>query len=297
MQTVKRLINDFLIKISGYCIVKYKAYEQMYERSANSIPYDYSVRAFCIQSIFDFFPRWVSRFEIDNAVYGGPSDYRTIRISMLNEEALYELVDFTEKAVLEVGPLEGGNAIILERLHARKITAVEGHLENYIRCCVIKNLAGLNKTTFYFDDAMNLAPEKYGTFDLALIAGLLYHLDRPHLFLNQLGRMASQLVISTHFADDESPSPDAEIQEITFGSSTYRGKLFREGTDPNSGLQQFSFWPFKQDLLRMLQDAGYGQVHIIRELTDQPTKYKLIYLVAEKADRPVLFSKAGGQPA
>jgi hypothetical protein len=109
--------------------------------------------------------------------------------------------------------------------------------------------------------------------------------------------MASQLVISTHFADDESPSPDAEIQEITFGSSTYRGKLFREGTDPNSGLQQFSFWPFKQDLLRMLQDAGYGQVHIIRELTDQPTKYKLIYLVAEKADRPVLFSKAGGQPA
>jgi hypothetical protein len=96
--------------------------------------------------------------------------------------------------------------------------------------------------------------------------------------------MAGQLLISTHFADDESPSPDAHVHEITSGSSTYRGKLFRESTGPNSGLQPLSFWPFKEDLLRMLQDAGYGQVHTIRELVDEPTKYKLIYLAAQKND-------------
>lgn len=282
MSRVKQLINDFLIQAFGYQLVRFRADAQESSKSGTSLRHDYAVRDFSPRTIFDFFPRWVSRFELNGAVYGGPSDYTTTRISMLNEPALHELVDFSGKTVLEPGPLEGGNTIMLQQRGAKKIVAVEGHLENYIRCCVIKNLAGLDRATFYFDDAMNVTAEKYGSFDIAFIAGLLYHLDRPHLFLQQLANMTRQLVISTHFADDASPSPDAEEQEISFGRATYRGKLFCESTGPNSGLQRFSFWPFKQDLLHMLQDAGYGQVHILRELQDHPTNYRLIYLAAQK---------------
>jgi hypothetical protein len=289
MRAVKRAINRFLIKSTGYRLVKCSCVGRIDDRSGGAVRQDYSVRRFCTQSIFDFFPHWVSKFAVDGGVYGGHSDYTTSRISMLNEEGLSECVNFADKTVLEVGPLEGGNTIIIEKLRARTITAVEGHLENYIRCCVVKNLMGLRNTTFVFDDAMNVTPEKYGTFDIALIAGLLYHLDRPHIFLRQLGRMANQLVVSTHFADAESPSRDSEESELAVDKSVYRGKLFNEGgAGPNSGLQAWSFWPYKDDLVRMIQDAGYGRIRILREMTDRPTGYRLMYLIAAKADDAVV---------
>ena len=274
MNRIKYLINKFL-KILGFQIVKVAQEEDKK---------DYIVSDFTLQNIFDAFPLWVSRFEIEGKFYGGQADYTSKRISMLNEERLHELVDFKGKRVIEFGPLEGGNTIILEKLGAKEIAAIEGHTENYIRCCVIKNLFRLNRSTFHFDNVMNVKIEKYGKHDIAFVAGLFYHLDTPHIFLEQLATMTDEIIMSTHYADEDSPSPDADIKEIQYKGFTYRGKLFKENMGPNSGLQSFSFWPFREDLLNMMYNAGYKQVHIIRDLTDKGTHYRLLYLVAKKSD-------------
>jgi hypothetical protein len=271
---INDLINKFL-KISGFQIVKV-----MHEKDKKN----YVVSDFTLKNIFDGFPRWVSGFEIEGKFYGGQADYTSKRISMLNEERLYELIDFKGQSVIEFGPLEGGNTIILEKLGAKYITAIEGQIENYIRCCVIKNLFRLNRSTFHFDNVMNVKIEKYGKHDIAFVAGLFYHLDSPHIFLEQVAIMADAIIISTHYADEESPSPDADIKEIHYKGFRYRGKLFKESVGPNSGLQSFSFWPFREDLLNMMYNTGYKQVHIIGDLTDKGTHYKLIYLVAKKSD-------------
>jgi len=272
MNGIKLLINNFIGKF-GYQVIR--------ARRAQA----YAVWDFTLDDIFNFFPHWASRFEVDGRTYGGASDYTTKRISMLNEERLHELVNFEGKTVIEFGPLEGGNTILLEKLGARSITAIEGHLENFIRCCVIKNLFGLHRSTFHFDDMMNVTTEKYGKYDVAFVAGVLYHLDNPQLFLSRLSEMADEIVVSTHYADEESPSADAEIEEIQSNGFKYRGKLFNEAAGPHSGLRATSFWPFREDLLTMLKNAGYTQVEIINDLMDQDTKYKLIYLVARK-DKP-----------
>jgi len=271
MHKCRLLINTCLKKL-GYQIVRHTPEKQE----------QYAVLDFTTEEIFNALPRWQSRFEIDGNVYGGKADYRTHRVSMLNDAGLYRHVDFTGKTVIEFGPLEGGNSIIMEKLNAKSITALEGHRENFIRCCVIKNLFQLNRTTFYFDDVMRATVEKYGTYDLGFIAGLLYHLEKPHLFLSHVSTMTDAIIVSTHYADEESPSPDAAVMEIHHNGVAYQGKEFREGVGPSSGLQPVSFWPFKKDLLNMIKNSGYKKITVINDLIDEKTKYRLIYLVAKK---------------
>jgi hypothetical protein len=199
---------------------------------------------------------------------------------MLNNRKLLDRIDFADKTVIEFGPLEGGNTILLEKLGAKRILAVEGQLENFIKCCVIKVLFGLDRSTFVLDNVKSVTRDKYGTYDVAFVAGVLYHLDEPHLVLRELGNVADRLVLSTHYADDESPSRNAEIKEIRHDGTRYRGRLFGEGLGPCAGLQSDSFWPYKDDLLKMVQDAGYTDIEVVRDSTDAKTKYKLIYLIA-----------------
>jgi hypothetical protein len=242
------------------------------------------INDFSTKALFDYFPFWQSKIEINGQSYGGIADYSTQRISILNVSALYKHVDFKGKSILELGPLEGGNTIILSRLGATSITAIEGRIENYIKCCIIKNLLGLENAKFFLDDVRNISVEKYGRFDIALIAGVLYHLDDPHVLMKQLSEVTDTLVISTHYADATSPSPRAEIRSLATDFGTYRGKTFREGrlNNPNAGLQSESFWPFEEDLLRMCKDLGYKEVTVIARNPIKTERFKLIYLVAKK---------------
>ena len=268
-EKIKRIVNSL-----GYDIRRYRD---------GNIPKK-TDEDYLLKSIFHYFPEWVSRFEIDGSRCGGNNDYTTERISMLNVPQLYKAIDFLGKSVLELGALEGGNTIILEKLGIKRITSIEGRIESYIKCCVIKNLFQLNKTTFILDDIRNLTAEKYGSFDIVFVAGILYHLDSPHLLLHTLGEMTNTLVISTHYADGTSPTPLAEelILKGTLGS--YKGKAFTEAPldNPNAGLQSKSFWPYEDDLLKMISDSGFINISVIKKNPIPTENYKIIYLVAKK---------------
>jgi hypothetical protein len=268
-QELKRWVNDALA-VFGYRMVKLRPLKLVEGEEEG------------LESIFGFFTDWVGRFELQGDVYGGGDDYRSERISMLNVRKVLELVDFSDKSVIEFGPLEGGNTILLESLGAKSVVAIEGQPENFIKSCIIKNLYHLDRSTIILDDVRNATLEKYGRFDIAFVAGLLYHLDRPDTFLVQLSGMANQLVLSTFYADEESPTATAKVKEVRNHEKTYRGKLSIEGPGPCSGLERYSFWPFRDDLLAMITDAGYVNIDVIRDLTDANTKAKLVYLVAQK---------------
>lgn len=261
-----------LLRSFGYELRKYRPTEGKY------------VEDFSIKTVFDYFSFWQSKLEINGHIYGGDADYATQRISILNVPQLYEHVDFKGKSVLELGCLEGGNTIILSKLGASSITAIEGRVESYIKCCVIKNLVGLENAHFFLDDVRNISVQKYGRFDISLVAGILYHLNDPHILMKKLSEVTDTLVISTHYADATSPSRKAEIRSVSTDFGTYRGKIFREGSlsDPNSGLQSESFWPFEEDLVRMCKDVGYKEVMVIAKNPVATERYRLIYLVAKK---------------
>ncbi|MFX0094546.1 MAG: hypothetical protein ACFFBD_22615 [Candidatus Hodarchaeota archaeon] len=240
---------------------------------------------FSIKNIFDFFPYWQSSFFVNEQKYGGVTDYKSQRVSILNVPSLYNYVNFKGKSVLELGPLEGGNTVILSaELGAREIVAIEGRVVNYVKCCVIKNLLGLKNACFILDDVRKISKEKYGTFDIALVSGILYHLDNPIFLLERLSTVTDTLVISTHYADANSPSRKAPKKTLSTKFGTYHGRIYTEHSinDIHSGLQDESFWPFEEDLIRMCKDVGYKDIQIVMKNPVAKEQKKLIYLVAKR---------------
>jgi 2-polyprenyl-3-methyl-5-hydroxy-6-metoxy-1,4-benzoquinol methylase len=242
------------------------------------------VAEFSPRHVFDYFYAWESQFVVDGKRLGGSTNYETQRVSMLNVPELRAHVDFGGKNVLELGPLEGGNTFLLTKLGVARVTAVEARVENYVKCCVIKNLFGLDNARFLLGDAREVSVETHGRFDFALVAGVLYHLDDPHKLLQRLSGLTDTLLISTHYADDRSPSQQAKVLTLSTPDGEYRGKLFPEGelSEINSGIQSWSFWPFEEDLMRMLADTGYRNVSVLRKNPIPEEPYRLIYLVAKK---------------
>jgi hypothetical protein len=264
------------IRLFGYEVKKYKPGYRM-----KTVRY---VNGFSVESIFRYFPFWQSKMEIMGHNYGGVTDYSSPRISILNTSALYKFVDFKNKSVLELGPLEGGNTILLSRLGVNRISAIEGRAENYVKCCVVKNLFDLRNATFFLDDVLNLSLEKYGSFDIAFVAGILYHVAVPQLLLEKVGEVSGTLVLATHYADERSPSAVAPERTVVGKRGNYRGKVFKEGilSDPNSGLQSESVWLYEKDLMRLCNDVGYKKLHVIARNPCPEEDFKLIYLVGKQ---------------
>ncbi len=268
-KTIKRTLNRF-----GYDLRK-RTSKPYYDSSKDITEY---------AQIFRYFQNWDCKFELDSNEYGGKIDYKSVRISILNIKELYELIDFKGKKILELGPLEGGNTIILHSKDPEKIVSVEARSENYVKCCVIKNLYNLSKAKFYLGDARELSIQKYGKFDISVVLGVLYHLDKPHETLKLIAEVSDELVLATHYADEESPSRDSKIISYESNGRTYRGKIYQENPEfnPHDGLEDISFWPFEEDLLNMIRDAGFKSINILKKNPNANEQYKLIYLVAKK---------------
>jgi len=96
--------------------------------------------------------------------------------------------------------------------------------------------------------------------------------------------MCEELVLSTHYADDVSPSKTAREGKIIFNKKTYKGKIYNEDPDfnPHDGLQKHSFWPFEEDLMNMIIDAGFTKIKVLLRNPNHDEIFKLIYLVAKK---------------
>ncbi len=213
-----------------------------------------------IEAIFAQCGPWQSRFNIDGVVLGGPYDFvADPRIARLQEEISVE-----GKRVLELGCLEGGHSVALSRRKPRELVAVEGRPANYVRCCVVKNLFGLDNVRFRLDDVRKVSIERYGRFDLVVAMGVLYHLPDPHVLLSNLRALSDDVYLNTHYANDRHPrnSPEAELL-TPWGR--HRGRRYHEYglADPLSGLDEASFWPYFDDLLSMCGSAGFGDCKIM----------------------------------
>lgn len=100
--------------------------------------------------------------------------------------------------LVDLGCLEGGYAVEFARM-GFDVLGIEVRESNIAACNYVKSATNLPNLSFVKDDAMNVA--KYGDFDVVFCCGLLYHLDRPKQFLEELARVTKKLVIlQTHFS-------------------------------------------------------------------------------------------------
>lgn len=194
---------------------------------------------------------WVTRFWINGEAYGG-SEYDPTgdsRMVMFKNEA----GPLEGKRVLELGPLEGGHTLQLAREGA-VVVAVEGHQSNYERCLFIKELFGLDNVEFRLGDLRTLDFDSLGRFDAIFNVGVLYHLDEPWKLLRSLGNICERMFVATHCAP-----PDKINAQVDADGYRLRGMWWVEGplAASLSGLQERSFWPTREHLVKMLSSTGW----------------------------------------
>jgi hypothetical protein len=113
---------------------------------------------------------------------------------------------------------------------------------------------------FFLDDVRNLSKEKYGTFDVSLCLGILYHLDADdalRLLIALREVTTGFVIIDTHIGG---PATTISIDGIQ-----YQGWYFQEpGTSDQTLWSSMgntrSFWFTPESLHRLIVDAGFTTV-------------------------------------
>lgn len=188
--------------------------------------------------------------------------------------ALSDLV--RDQRVLAFGSLEGNLEWTLARAGATRVLGVEGYIENYRKCLVLKALYPDLAFDFLHADVQQLEVEP--DFDIIVCPGVLYHLHQPHKLLLKMRDLKPRYIfISTQVAVDPPHSAFdhyglGETAEIPLGDEVYRGRWWSDSRkndqDYFCGLDgRPSFWFYPAELRRLLQDLGL--VVLSWDLVDQ----------------------------
>ena len=186
-----------------------------------------------------------------------------------------ELGAFTDKTILELGPLEGGHSYMLERLGAAQVIAVEANTRAYLKCLIIKDLLQLQRVQFLCGDFIEYLRQAGPAFELCIASGVLYHMQNPAELLALLAARCSQhLLLWTHYYDPSviAQSPSVASKFSINHHHEYMGfqhTLYRyDYQDPLKsaafcgGSVAYSYWLNRADLFRGLQHFGFGHFRL-----------------------------------
>jgi SAM-dependent methyltransferase len=224
---------------------------------------------------WDLFPFTNHRIRLASDLYtldgDGVDPERDVRTAILCEH----LGDaFGQSSIVDLGCLEGAFSIELGRRGARQVLGIEARQRSVDRCELVRDLLGLTNVEFRCADIDDELARWPAGFDAVLATGILYHLPDPAASLKTIRAACRTIaVIDTHVAVHDGPTHFCSdtVTELRSGGETYRGRMFWEFDASASESEQQayvlaaygnpqSFWPFEDDLVRMMADAGFGSV-------------------------------------
>lgn len=230
-------------------------------------------------------------FTIKNAVIGDEVKLRRV-VQVVADICGRPIKDLS---LLDLACLEGMYAIEFCQQGAQ-VSAIEGREANLEKARFAARTLSLSNIGFYRDDVRNLSEEKYGTFDVVLCLGILYHLDAPDVFtfLEKVFAVCRRVAII-----DTATSPYPE-QSFLYKGKKYLGKKVREHA-PNATAEekQKNLWASldnpaaihltRASLYGLLYDVGFTSVyecHIPHE-PEKPKERVTFVAVRGKAVPPV----------
>ncbi len=169
--------------------------------------------------------------------------------------------------IVDLGCLEGGYAVEFARM-GFDLLGIEVRSSNIECCNFVKKNVDLPNLNFVQDNVMNIA--RYGDFDAAFCCGLLYHLDKPKAFLEQLASKTKRLIIlQTHFSLSHGSSrfnlspltvneglPGRWFGEFSANLTSEQRDLARWSSFHNNS----SFWIQREYLISLIYDLGFNTV-------------------------------------
>ncbi|MBW4470183.1 MAG: hypothetical protein KME45_07225 [Stenomitos rutilans HA7619-LM2] len=216
------------------------------------------------------------------------SHFNAGKANLFNDARIHWLADtiegFTNKSVLELGPLEAGHTYMLEKLGASSIVAIESNTHAFLKSLIIKELFELKQARFLYGDFIAfLHQEKTPRFQVCLASGVLYHMQNPAELIALLSRHCLEhLFLWTHYYDaavisaDPSLSPkfnkatqsEYEGFQHTLYRQEYQAALAWNGFCGGSALE--SAWMTRDDIFRCLEFFGFEIQGVNFEQPDHP---------------------------
>lgn len=162
--------------------------------------------------------------------------------------------------VLDLACLEGHYAIEFA-LHGSEVVGTEGRAVSVAKCEYAREALGLERARFVQDDVRNLSLEAYGSFDIVICSGLLYHLPAPDVvsLLQTLGKVTARVLLLDTFISLEGRE-SVEVDGFTLRGHSY----FEHDPDSNKSDKLWasldnnsSFWVTETTLANLLIKAGF----------------------------------------
>ena len=235
------------------------------ERPEESILDSYVTKAPSAQNAVDIFAdEWSSALPLAEVTSGGVPLFNDDRV----EWALDQLGGASGRAVLELGPLEGGHTHMLVNAGA-SVTAIEAQTRAYLKCLIAKELLGMTGAKFLLGDFMAYLQDKPDHFDICFASGVLYHMRNPVETIALIGKAADKLYLWTHIYDEKiirssellSPRfPDKETRQYqgfqhTLHRFEYASALSNKAFCGGSAI--YSNWLSRDDLFAALERFGW----------------------------------------
>jgi hypothetical protein len=176
------------------------------------------------------------------------------------------------KTVLELGPLEGGHAYMLEQAGAASIVSIEASTRAFMKCLIAKEVTGMKRTEFLLGDFEDYLRAGERRFDVIVASGVLYHTRNPVELLHNLARATDRLFMWTHYYAKERVDsvphmarhfePGRPAEHAGFRHTLYR-QNYQEQLDTTrfaGGSEAYSSWLGRDDLFGALKHAGLTEI-------------------------------------
>src|SRR5262249_12767810 len=174
--------------------------------------------------------------------------------------------------VLELGPLEGGHTYQFEKMGVAEIIAVESNAEAFLKCLIVKNLAGLQKARFLFGDFVPYLKEDTSCYDFIFCCGVLYHMEDPLELIDLMAARTDRIFVWTHYFTGES-YPGLSPVAVRHGDENY---IYHRLIYKDQALGRFwggnkatASFLTREDILRAFKQHGFTHF----ELHDEDLKH------------------------
>ena len=204
---------------------------------------------------------WFQQIQIlDDLVTPGWSDPAT------EKDPYYQVPDdLTGKRVLDVGCAEGYFSFLAERNGAAEVVSIDSFPDSVRRFNICRDALG-SKATAYLCNVYDLSPRTFGTFDVVLFYGVLYHLRHPLLALEKIlsvctGTMMMQTLIHE----------DPELVDTSMAKFYPQGHQSgpKDESDNDEFFDPTIFWvPNRTCVAALVHSAGFED---IERVTDDPS--------------------------
>ena len=196
--------------------------------------------------------------------------------------AAEQLSGFKGQRILELGPLEAGHTYMLECLGAESVLAIESNKRAYLKCLIVKEILGLNRSRFLLGDFVSFLRENETSFDVCLASGVLYHMHNPCELIQLIARTSEKIILWTHFYDQELIAAKDIVAGKFSGQlkKSYNGfnhvlYKYNYGDALNwkgfcGGGYSYSYWMSRADILACLRFFGFQDLKIGFEDPDHP---------------------------